>query len=82
MFEVQLTVLNWDELSSNDHISNTLFDVVNLITDTPKDERTVPYPAEEDGVLAVNWEGGALEGPRSGSVTLSCSFPGDTVLMV
>ncbi|KAI0749177.1 phosphatidylserine decarboxylase-domain-containing protein [Daedaleopsis nitida] len=49
-FKVQLTVLDWDKLSSNDHVADASFDVAKLIADAPKkDEKTALYPDEEDG---------------------------------
>ena len=49
-FKVQLTVLDWDKLSSNDHICDASFDVAELLADAPKkDEKTGLYPEEEDG---------------------------------
>ena len=53
-FKVQLAVLNWDMLSSNDHVGDVSFDVAKLVTDAPKkDERTGLYPAEEDEVRGM-----------------------------
>ena len=47
-------MLDWDKLSSNDHVSDASFDVAKLITDAPKkDERTGLYPAEEDGMRSM-----------------------------
>ncbi|KAI0706958.1 phosphatidylserine decarboxylase-domain-containing protein [Earliella scabrosa] len=49
-FKVQLTVLDWDKLSSNDHVGDASFDVAKLMADAPKkDEKTGLYPEEEDG---------------------------------
>lgn len=49
-FKVQLTVLDWDKLSSNDHVGEASFNVSELIANAPQmDERTDLYPAEEDG---------------------------------
>ena len=53
-FKVQLTVLDWDKLSSNDHVAEASFDVAKLIGDAPKkDERTGLYPDEEDGTRSM-----------------------------
>ena len=49
-FSVQLAVLDWDKLSSNDHVADGSCDVARLLADAPKkDERTGLYPEEEDG---------------------------------
>lgn len=49
-FRVQLTVLDWDKLSSNDHVADATFDVAQLTANVPKkDEMTGLYPEEEDG---------------------------------
>ncbi|OBZ66242.1 Phosphatidylserine decarboxylase proenzyme 3 [Grifola frondosa] len=49
-FKVQLTVLDWDKLSSNDHVGDASFDVAELVANAPqKDERTQLYPDDEDG---------------------------------
>ncbi|KAI0715741.1 phosphatidylserine decarboxylase-domain-containing protein, partial [Cerioporus squamosus] len=48
-FKIQLTVLDWDKLSSNDHVGDASFDIAKLLQDAPKkDEKTGLYPAEED----------------------------------
>ncbi len=48
-FKVQLSVLDWDKLSSNDHIGDASFDVAQLVEDAPqKDAKTGLYPEEED----------------------------------
>ncbi|RPD72321.1 hypothetical protein L226DRAFT_537138 [Lentinus tigrinus ALCF2SS1-7] len=53
-FKVQLTVLDWDKLSSNDHVGEASFDVAMLLADSPKkEERTGLYPAEEDGTRSM-----------------------------
>lgn len=45
-FKVQLTVLDWDKLSSNDHVGDASFDVSELMMNAPvKDEATGLYPA-------------------------------------
>ena len=44
-FKVQLTVLDWDKLTSNDHVGDSSFNVAELIHDAPdKDENTGLYP--------------------------------------
>jgi phosphatidylserine decarboxylase len=49
-FKVQLTVLDWDKLSSNDHVGDGGFMVADLMADGPqRDERTGLYGEEEDG---------------------------------
>ncbi|KAI0364493.1 hypothetical protein BV20DRAFT_974427 [Pilatotrama ljubarskyi] len=49
-FKIQLTVLDWDKLSSNDHVGDASFDVAKLLTNAPKkDETTGLYPDDEDG---------------------------------
>ena len=53
-FKVQLTVLDWDKLSSNDHVGDASFDVARLLADAPKkDEKTGLYPDEEDGTRSM-----------------------------
>ncbi|EIN06937.1 hypothetical protein PUNSTDRAFT_70671 [Punctularia strigosozonata HHB-11173 SS5] len=47
-FNVQLTVLDWDKLTSNDYVGEVQFNVSELLGDTPKkDELTGLYDAEE-----------------------------------
>jgi phosphatidylserine decarboxylase len=49
-FKVQLTVLEWDKLSSNDHVGDAGFMVADLIADVPqRDESTGLYGEEADG---------------------------------
>lgn len=50
-FKVQLSVLDWDKLSSNDHIGDTSFDVADLVLSAPQpDPQTGLYdPKEVDG---------------------------------
>lgn len=49
-FRVQLTVLDWDKLSSNDHVGDAAFDVSQLTANVPlRDPKTGLYPEEEDG---------------------------------
>ncbi|KAI0771332.1 phosphatidylserine decarboxylase-domain-containing protein [Trametes elegans] len=53
-FKVQLTVLDWDKLSSNDHVGEASFDVARLLANAPKkDEQTGLYPDDEDGQQAM-----------------------------
>ena len=35
-FKIQLTVLDWDKLSSNDHIGDAIFDLKHLIDNAPQ----------------------------------------------
>ncbi|KAI0311126.1 phosphatidylserine decarboxylase-domain-containing protein [Amylostereum chailletii] len=49
-FSVQLSVLDWDKLSSNDHVGDATFEVARLMANVPqKDPNTGLYPEEEDG---------------------------------
>ncbi|TFK32508.1 phosphatidylserine decarboxylase-domain-containing protein [Crucibulum laeve] len=49
-FKVQLTILDWDKLSSNDHIGDVNFAVHELIENAPQpDPVTGLYAAEESG---------------------------------
>ncbi|KAL0953106.1 hypothetical protein HGRIS_004377 [Hohenbuehelia grisea] len=49
-FKVQLTILDWDKLSSNDHIGDANFDVKDLLESAPQpDPATGLYAAEADG---------------------------------
>jgi phosphatidylserine decarboxylase len=49
-FKVQLTVLDWDTLSSNDYVRDAGFMVADLMADAPqRDERTELYGEEADG---------------------------------
>ncbi|THH08914.1 hypothetical protein EW145_g2382 [Phellinidium pouzarii] len=44
-FKIQLTVLDWDKLSSNDHVGDASFDLSELLKNAPtKDEITGLYP--------------------------------------
>ena len=44
-FKVQLTVMDWDKLTSNDYVGESSFDVAELLRDAPeKDEKTGLYP--------------------------------------
>jgi phosphatidylserine decarboxylase len=49
-FKVQLTVLDWDKLSSNDHVGDAGFMVSELLADAPqRDEGTGLYDDDVDG---------------------------------
>ncbi|TFY51364.1 hypothetical protein EVJ58_g10610 [Rhodofomes roseus] len=49
-FKIQLTVLDWDKLSSNDHVGDASFNVSELLANAPqKDEATGLYPEDVDG---------------------------------
>ncbi|KAF9220448.1 hypothetical protein BS17DRAFT_797725 [Gyrodon lividus] len=49
-FKIQLTVLDWDKLSSNDHVGDARFDVSELVKDAPQpDPRTGLYGEDGDG---------------------------------
>ena len=49
-FKVQLTVLDWDKLSSNDHVGDVGFMVSELLADAPqRDEGTGLYDVDVDG---------------------------------
>ena len=49
-FKVQLTVLDWDTLSSNDYVRDAGFTVADLMADAPQsDERIVLCGDEADG---------------------------------
>ncbi|PCH39320.1 hypothetical protein WOLCODRAFT_110643 [Wolfiporia cocos MD-104 SS10] len=49
-FKVQLTVLDWDKLSSNDHVGDASFNVAELLENAPqKDPATGLYPHDVDG---------------------------------
>ena len=53
-FKVQLTVCDWDKLSSNDHVAEASFDVAQLLADAPKkDPATGLYPKDEDGARTM-----------------------------
>ncbi|KAI5116381.1 hypothetical protein M0805_005878 [Coniferiporia weirii] len=52
-FKIQLTVLDWDKLSSNDHVGDASFDLSELLKTAPKkDEATGLYP--EDVASSAN----------------------------
>ncbi|KAF8486476.1 phosphatidylserine decarboxylase-domain-containing protein [Russula ochroleuca] len=49
-FRVQLTVLDWDKLSSNDHVGDAAIEIAELAENVPKkDPDTGLYPEDEDG---------------------------------
>jgi phosphatidylserine decarboxylase len=49
-FKVQLTVLDWDKLSSNDHVGDASFMVSELLSDAPQmDPTTGLYEDDADG---------------------------------
>ncbi|KZT00919.1 uncharacterized protein LAESUDRAFT_816191 [Laetiporus sulphureus 93-53] len=49
-FKVQLTVLDWDKLSSNDHVGDASFDVSELLANAPQNNPvTGLYPEDVDG---------------------------------
>ena len=49
-FKVQLNVLDWDKLSSNDYVGDASFSIHELVTNAPqKDEGTGLYPEDRDG---------------------------------
>ncbi|KAF7974470.1 hypothetical protein HWV62_12116 [Athelia sp. TMB] len=55
-FKVQLTVLDWDKLSSNDHVGDAGFSVAELMTEgqgPQVDEKTGLYAADADGKHAM-----------------------------
>lgn len=49
-FKVQTTVLDWDKLSSNDHVGDAWFDVSELVRDAPQpDPKTGLYDEADHG---------------------------------
>lgn len=48
-FQVQLTILDWDKLSSNDHIGDASFNIKELLDSAPQPGPNGLYPAGEDG---------------------------------
>jgi phosphatidylserine decarboxylase len=49
-FKVQLSVLDWDKLSSNDHVGDAGFSVAELLANAPmKNPETGLYPEDQDG---------------------------------
>ncbi|KAI0693420.1 phosphatidylserine decarboxylase-domain-containing protein [Cytidiella melzeri] len=68
-FNVQLAVLDWDKLSSNDHIGDVSLPLAKLLEHAPKqDEVTQLYPVDNDGTqdemteftLPLNTDKGSL----------------------
>jgi len=58
-FKVQLTVLDWDKLSSNDHVGDAYLDVGELVRDAPQpDARTGLYKDVCVHVEGRAWEDG------------------------
>ena len=54
-FKVQLTLLDWDTLLSNDYVRDAGFIVADLMADAPqRDERTELYGEEADGGHGMN----------------------------
>lgn len=50
-FKIQFSVLDWDKLSSNDHIGDASLDLTELILRAPqKDSSTDLYAASDDGI--------------------------------
>lgn len=50
-FNVQLGVLDWDKISSNDHIGDATFNIEELVKSAPvPDKETGLYAPEEDGI--------------------------------
>ena len=48
-YRVQLTVLDWDKLSSNDYVGDAAIEIADLAANVPKkDPSTGLYPEEED----------------------------------
>lgn len=49
-FKVQLSVLDWDKLSSNDHVGDAYLSLAQLIGKAPqKNHDTQLYPEDQDG---------------------------------
>lgn len=49
-FKVQLTILDWDKLSSNDHVGDVTFDLKELVDSAPQpDSSTGLYAPDDDG---------------------------------
>lgn len=49
-FKIQFAILDWDKLSSNDHIGDVTFDIAELMDNAPKrDPETGLYDAGEEG---------------------------------
>ena len=48
-FRVQLTILDWDKLSSNNHVGDAAVEIAELAANVPnKDPDTRLYPEDED----------------------------------
>ena len=57
-YKVQLTILDWDKLSSNDHIGDATLDVKELIENTPQpDPLTGLYKEDEEEGYVVGDKG-------------------------
>jgi phosphatidylserine decarboxylase len=53
-FKVQFTVLDWDKLSSNDHVGDAYLDVKELLQCAPQpDSKTGLYASSDDGAHAM-----------------------------
>ncbi|KAI0337278.1 hypothetical protein BDW22DRAFT_969139 [Trametopsis cervina] len=72
-FNLQLAVLDWDKLSSNDHIGDASLPLKELLENAPKkDEVTQLYPEDRDGTqdemteftLSLNTSKGPLTEPK------------------
>lgn len=48
-FNIQLTILDWDKLSSNDHIGDVSFNVKELLDSAPQPGQNGLYPPEDKG---------------------------------
>jgi phosphatidylserine decarboxylase len=49
-YQIRLTVLDWDKLSSNDHVGDAAIEIAELAANVPKkDPNTGLYPEDEDG---------------------------------
>ena len=49
-FQVNMTVLDWDKLSSNDHVGDSSFNVAELLEDAPQQDPTTGlYADDADG---------------------------------
>jgi len=48
-FKVQLTLIDWDKLSSNEHVGDAGFMVANLIADAPQRDENTGLCGEEAG---------------------------------
>ncbi|KZP00337.1 hypothetical protein CALVIDRAFT_476192 [Calocera viscosa TUFC12733] len=53
-FQINFTVLDWDKLTSNDHVGDVSFPLADLLQDVPEqDPKTGLYPAETIGAHAL-----------------------------